>query len=72
MVARRVVLRAKDVVLLKGILEASDGLAAVFAEGGGDLTIAAHASREVELDEVLASLRDELSFLSGPEPVDPA
>ncbi|HRG99176.1 MAG TPA: hypothetical protein PLR99_23160 [Polyangiaceae bacterium] len=72
MVARRVVLRAKDVVLLKGILEASDGLAVVFAEGGGDLTVAAHASRAVELDEVLASLRDELSFLSGPEPVDPA
>lgn len=70
MVARRVVLRAKDVVLLKGILEASLGLAAVFAEGGGDLTIAAHASREAELDEALASLRVELAFLSGPDPVD--
>ncbi len=66
MVARRVVLRAKDVVFLKGILEASSGLAAVFAESGGDLTVAAHASREVELDAVLAQLKDEIGFLSGP------
>ncbi|MBK6460271.1 MAG: DUF4911 domain-containing protein [Myxococcales bacterium] len=72
MAARRVVLRAKDVVLLKGILEASDGLAVVFAEGGGDLIVAAHASREAELDEALAALRDELAFLSGPERIDAA
>jgi hypothetical protein len=45
MVVRRVVLRAPDVVFLKGVIEASEGLAAVFAESGGDLTIAAPAER---------------------------
>jgi hypothetical protein len=70
MVARRVVVRAKDVVFLKGILEASSGLAAVFAESGGDLVVAAHASREVELDETLASLREEVGFLAGPSPTE--
>ncbi len=70
MVARRVVVRAKDVVLLKGILEASSGLAAVFAESGGDLVVASHASRETELDETLASLRDEIGFLAGPSPTE--
>lgn len=70
MVARRVVVRAKDVVFLKGILEASSGLAAVFAESGGDLVVAAHSSRERELDETLASLREEVGFLAGPSPTE--
>lgn len=56
MVVRRVVVDAKQVVFLKGILEASEGLAQVFAESGGDLTIAAPADREAELDRVLAEL----------------
>ena len=46
MVVSRVVLRAPDVVFFKGVVEASEGLAAVFAESGGDLTIAAPAERE--------------------------
>ena len=45
LVVRRVVMRARDVVFFKGIVEASDGLAAVFAEHGGDLVVAAPASR---------------------------
>lgn len=60
MVVRRVVLRAPDVVFFKGIIEASEGLAAVFAESGGDLTVAAPADRAVELDALLDSLCDEL------------
>ena len=36
MVVRRVLVRARDVVFFKGIIEASEGLAAVFAERGGD------------------------------------
>jgi hypothetical protein len=66
MVVRRVVVRAPDVVFLKGILEASEGLAAVFAEKGGDLTIAAPASRERELDRVLDELCVELGALREP------
>jgi hypothetical protein len=58
-ITRRLVVRAKDVAFLKGIVEAHEGLAQVFAESGGDLTIAAPAGREAELDELVADLAAE-------------
>lgn len=60
MITRRLVVRAKDVAFLKGVVEAHEGLAQVFAEGGGDLTIAAPAGREAELDELVRDLAAEL------------
>ena len=60
MITRRLVVRAKDVAFLKGVVEAHEGLAQVFAEGGGDLTIAASAGREAELDELVQDLANEL------------
>lgn len=60
MVVRRIVLSARDVVFFKGVVEASEGLAAVFAEKGGDSTVAAPAGRERELDEVVDALCAEL------------
>jgi hypothetical protein len=60
MAVRRVLLRARDVVFFKGIIEANDGLAAVFAEHGGDLSVAAPLDRERELDAVLEELCAEL------------
>jgi hypothetical protein len=63
MVARRVVVRARDVVFLKGIVEASEGLAQVFAESGGDLTIASPADRERELDALVDDLCAELGAM---------
>jgi hypothetical protein len=60
MIARRLVVRAKDVVFVKGVIEAHDGLAHVFAENGGDLTIAAAVGREAELDELVTDLAEEL------------
>jgi len=54
------VVRDKDVVFVKGIFEASEGLGALFAERGGELTISAPRSRERELDELLADLQNEL------------
>jgi hypothetical protein len=65
MVTRRLVVRAKDVVFVKGIVEAHDGLGHVFAENGGDLTIAAAASREEELDGLVRDLADELGGILG-------
>ncbi len=59
MVVRRIVMRARDVVFFKGIVEASEGLAAVHAEKGGDLIVAAPASRAAELDALLEELLDE-------------
>ena len=56
MVARRIVVRARDVVFVKGIVEASEGIAQVFAEGGGDLTLAAPEARERELDALVDDL----------------
>jgi hypothetical protein len=65
LIVRRLVLRSRDVVFFKGIIEASEGLAAVFAVQGGDLTVAAPADRESELDAVLAELSVELDALPG-------
>ena len=63
MVVRRVVVRARDVVFFKGVVEASEGLAAVFAEHGGDLSVAAPAERAAELDRVLDALCAEIGAM---------
>jgi hypothetical protein len=63
MVVRRLVLRARDVVFFKGVVEASDGLAAVHAEHGGDLLVAAPADRAAELDAMLEALGAELGAI---------
>ena len=60
MVTRRLVVRAKDVAFLKGVVEAHDGLAAVFAEKGGDLVLAAPVSRERDLDALVQDLARDL------------
>jgi hypothetical protein len=56
MVTRRIVVRAKDVVFIKGMIEASEGLAQLFAERGGDLTLASPACREGELEALVCDL----------------
>jgi hypothetical protein len=71
LVVRRLVIRSRDVVFFKGIVEASEGLAAVFAEHGGDLTVAAPAARAAELDAVLGELCAELGAVRV-EPAEPA
>jgi hypothetical protein len=60
LVCRRVLVRDKDVVFVKGIFEASEGLGALFAERGGELIISAPLSRQRELDELLTDLQHEL------------
>jgi hypothetical protein len=60
LVARQVSVAKEQVVFVKGIFEASEGLGALFAERGGELVIAAPTSREAELDVVLADLVEEL------------
>ena len=61
LVVRRLKVRNEDVVFVKGIFEASEGLCAMFAERGGDLTILAPVSRAAELDVVLRDLASELN-----------
>jgi hypothetical protein len=65
MVSRRLVVRARDVVFVKGVVEAHDGLAHVFAEKGGDLDIAAPSDRAAELDALVADLARELGGIVG-------
>jgi hypothetical protein len=60
LICRKVVVRDYDVVFVKGIFEASEGLGALFAERGGELTVSAPLSRAAELDELLADLTLEL------------
>jgi len=60
MVTRRARVPAPDVVFVRGVLEASLGVAVMFAESGGELTIASSASRSGEMDQILADLQDEI------------
>ena len=60
MLVRRIRVSPPDVVFVKGILEASEGLAAMFADAGGDLAIAAPHGRGAELAEILEDLVDEI------------
>jgi hypothetical protein len=56
MIVRTVRIAAADVVFVKGILEASEGVAALFAERGGDITLVAPRDRSAELAELMADL----------------
>ena len=56
MVARRVRVAAQDVVFVKGVFEASEGLGVLFAERGGELVLAAPESRAREFEELLSDL----------------
>ena len=49
-----------QVCYIKAILEASQGLGALFAERGGDLIVAAPWSRAAALDELLGDLAAEV------------
>jgi len=63
MVTRRLLVHARDVVYLKGIVEASEGIAQVFGEKGGELTLAAPSERAAELDALVKDLCDELGAM---------
>jgi hypothetical protein len=63
LIIRQVRIAPRDVVFLKGVIEASEGLAAVFAESGGDLTIATLPTQKDELDRILQDLSEETGAL---------
>jgi hypothetical protein len=63
LVLRRVRVHPRQVVFVKGVIEASEGLAVVFAERGGDLTIATSESQIRELDATLRDLQAETGAL---------
>lgn len=63
LVARRVRVAPTDVVYLKGIVEASEGLAVVFAESGGELVLATMPEQLEALDELLRDLQEEIGAM---------
>jgi len=63
MVTRRLVVRTRDVVFVKGIVEASEGLAQLYADSGGDITLAAPAGRAAELDVLVEDLVQEVGAI---------
>ncbi len=65
MVVRSIVVQARDVVFLKGIVEAHDGVAVVSGEQGGSLVLTAPMSRKRELDELVADLCEELGAVAS-------
>ncbi|HEX2732960.1 MAG TPA: DUF4911 domain-containing protein [Polyangiaceae bacterium] len=58
--ARRLLLPKEQIVYVRGILEASDGVAFLLAIRGGDVTIVGSKSRAHELNQILEDLRAEL------------
>ena len=67
LVVFRVLVHPRDVVFLKSIIEASDGVASIFATSGGDLSIAAPAERVAELRQILDDLAVEIGArVAGP------
>lgn len=60
LVVGRLRVAPEHVVFVKGIVEASEGLAGLFAERGGDLCIASPLDREAELHELLRDLAADL------------
>jgi hypothetical protein len=63
MVTRKIVINAAEVAFLKGIVEAHDGLAQVFAESGGELTLASPVDRAAELDALIDDLCADLGAM---------
>lgn len=59
LVAHRLEVPSREVVFVKSIIEASEGVASIFAESGGSLTIASPVEREPALRELLADLAAE-------------
>ncbi len=71
LVSRAVRVMAKDVVFVKGLIEAHEGVAVVFAEKGGDLTICAPVSLEAMLDQIVDDLCAEVGAMKlSPPPGD--
>lgn len=60
LVVGRLRVAPEQVVFVKGVVEASEGLAGLFAERGGDLRIAAPKDRVAELRELLHDLATDL------------
>jgi hypothetical protein len=60
MVWRELVVPPREVVYVKSIVEASEGICSIFGERGGRLLLASPPSRERELEALVDDLRADL------------
>lgn len=60
MVWRELVVEPREVVYVKSIVEACEGLCSIFGERGGRLVLASPPERQAELEELVADLRADL------------
>jgi len=63
LVWRRVRVPVRDVVHVRAVLDASEGLANMFAERGGDLLLVAPTSQRDRLDELIGDFALELGAI---------
>lgn len=66
LVVRTFVVPAQQALLVKGLVEAHEGVASVFGERGGPLVLAAPTDREAELDDICGSVAELLATVSAP------
>ncbi len=66
LVVRTFVVPAQQALLVKGLVEAHEGVASVFGERGGPLVLAAPEDREAELDAICGSVAELLASVSAP------
>ena len=57
---RKLCVQSKDVVYVKAIAQASDGLCCVFSDGGGHLVLASAEDRAADLQQLVRDLEVEL------------
>jgi len=61
LMVRKLKVLPKDVVFVKSIIQASDGLCSVFSDGGGELLLAAAEDRAADLCRLVDDLELELT-----------
>ncbi|MBW2525722.1 MAG: DUF4911 domain-containing protein [Deltaproteobacteria bacterium] len=61
-IERHVTVRPSDVVFVKGIVEASRGIATLHADAGGELVLVTTPSLVDELDRLIDDLVDEIGL----------
>ena len=71
LVTFRVLIAPSEVVFFKSVIEASDGVASIFAVSGGDLTVGAPPDRGDELRSLLRDLEEDMGARVVP-PAEPS
>jgi hypothetical protein len=66
MISREIVCAKCDVVYVKAIAMAYDGLCCLFSDGGGAIVLAAPCGREAELDRLVNDVIEEFADRGRP------